>query len=201
MKHDGLGNDNTYFQNKTKMNRTKSPPETGSANLISTQIQERSKTVDTSRETTLAQRTEQNLGHKICCWPIFWKAEEQPRCVRTGESWNLILDSWESKKLLKHPDCSGCWQCSLQNCFQAEHFFFFPSENANSLQWKHCRIVSLLWLCERSQAVFLPNSLAPHSPPWQDLQSQRASILHINPSPHPNTSSPSLLNGQAPAGL
>lgn len=80
-------------------------------------------------------------------------------------------------------------------------FFFFPSENANSLQWKHCRIVSLLWLCERSQAVFLPNSLAPHSPPWQDLQSQRASILHINPSPHPNTSSPSLLNGQAPAGL
>lgn len=137
MKNDGLGNDNTYFQNKTKMNRTKSPPETGSANLISTQIQERSKTVDTSRETTLAQRTEQNLGHKICCWPIFWKAEEQPRCVRTGESWNLILDSWESKKLLKHPDCSGCWQCSLQNCFQAEHFFFFPSENANSLQWKH----------------------------------------------------------------
>lgn len=153
-----------------------------------------------------------NPGKKQDCGYLTWN---NPSTKNRTESWpqdlllTHLLESWRTAKMCENrgvlkfnfgflreqeapqtPWLQWVLAVLTTELLPGWALFFFPSENANSLQWKHCRIVSLLWLCERSQAVFLPNSLAPHSPPWQDLQSQRASILQLTLHPIPTPQVP-----------
>ena len=180
------------------------PQEGGSPSLASAQIQESSRPkMPDMVQPWLNGRW--HGGHKICCRPIRCKAEEQSRWVRKGEPmtglWNLVLDTWESKRLLENaltPVDAGSSRTKLL----PGRVLFFSIEKCQFITMETpYRTASPPWRCERSQAVFLPNSLAPHSPPWQDAAELLSSILRFNPPPHPNTLSLSSPDGQAPADL
>lgn len=178
----------------------------GSPSLASAQIQERSRLKMPDVEQPWLNGWWHG-GHKICCWAIWWKAEEQPSWVRKGEPkvslQNLILDTWESKRLLKNtltPVGAGSPRYKTASRQSVCFFFFFSIRKCQFITMEMlCRAVSPPWRCEKSQAVFLPNSLAPCRLSWQDAAELPSSNLTLYPTPIPWV--PPSLDGQAPADL
>lgn len=74
--------------------------------------------------------------NKICCWPIWWKAEEQPIWVIKGEPKcelrDLILDTWRGEWLLKNtltPGGAGSTCYKTASRLSSFFFFFFLTFN------------------------------------------------------------------------
>lgn len=99
--------------------------------------------------------------------------------------WNFVLYTWECEwsKTPLIPVGAGS---VVHKLLPGREFLLFSIGKCQFLTMEMlCRAVLPLWFCERSQAAFLPNFLAPHSPSWHD-----ALTLH-----------PILLHSQAPADL
>lgn len=131
-----------------------------------------------------------NSGHKICCWHILW--EEQPRWVRTGEPktglWNFILDTWESKRLLKHADCRVLWVLAVLTTEPLPGWALFLFHQKMPIPYNGKTLQGCITTATLRQARLfsypIPWLLTAH--PGRVCRA-RTSILHINPSPHPDT--------------